>query len=201
MGYQAVVSGPERPALISLRTNTAGLPAVERALGLTAPRPAGLTWNKTAVPHPFTGWPRTRPRQRSPLASESASVTMFGLGPDEWLIRTKLDEEEYWFAKLVEATAATFSAVVLVSDAWRVFTIAGPETLEVLAQSTGADVHPSACPTGRALRTAFAGTSALIHRIDDRPAFDVYVDAALARYAGRWIESATGAVVRTGSLA
>ena len=176
MGYQAVVSGPERPALISVRTDAAGLPAVERALGVTAPRPAGLV-------------------------SSRGSVTVFGLGPDEWLIRTGPHEEEDWFAKLVEATAATFSAVVLVSDAWRVFTIAGPETLEVLAQSTGVDVHPSVFPTGRALRTAFAGTSALIHRIDDRPAFDVYVDAALARYAGRWIESAIGAVVRTGSLA
>ena len=50
-------------------------------------------------------------------------------------------------------------------------------------------------------RAAFAGTSALIHRIDDRPAFDVYVDAALARYAGRWIGSAIGAVVHTGPLA
>ena len=176
MGYQAVVSGPERPTLISLRTNAEGLPAVERALGLTAPRPAGLV-------------------------SSRGSVTVFGLGPDEWLIRTGPHEEEDWFAKLVEATAATFSAVVLVSDAWRVFTIAGPETLEVLAQSTGVDVHPSVFPTGRALRAAFAGTSALIHRIDDRPAFDVYVDAALARYAGRWIGSAIGAVVRTGSLA
>ena len=80
-------------------------------------------------------------------------------------------------------------------------TIAGPDTLEVLAQSTGCG-RPSVRISDRPrLRAAFAGTSALIHRIDDRPAFDVYVDAALARYAGRWIESAIGAVVRTGSLA
>ena len=91
--------------------------------------------------------------------------------------------------------------MVLVSDARGVFTIAGPEALEVLARSTGVDVHPCSFPTGRALRAAFAGTSALIHGIDDRPAFDVYVDAALARYAGRWIASAMGAVVRTGPLA
>ena len=179
MGYQVEAGGPERPALISVRTGAEGLPAVERALGVTVPRPAGF-------------------------ASRTGSVTVFGLGPDEWLIRTGPDEEEDWLAKLAEATAATFSAVVLVSDAWRVFTIAGPESLDVLAQSTGVDVHPAAFPTGRALRAAFAGTSALIHRIDDRPAFDVYVDAALARYAGRWIGSAIGAesaVVRAGPLA
>ena len=162
------MSGPERPALISLRVGVEGLPAVERALGVTAPRPAGLV-------------------------SGNGSVTVFGLAPDEWLIRTGWDEEEGWMAKLEEGTAASLSAVVLVSDAWRVFTIAGSETLDVLVQSTGVDVHPSVFPTGRAVRAAFAGISALIHRLDDRPAFDVYVDAALARYAGRWVESAIGA--------
>ena len=162
------MSGPERPALISLRVGAEGLPAVERALGVTAPRPAGLV-------------------------SGNGSVTVFGLAPDEWLIRTGWDEEEGWMAKLEEATAGSLSAVVLVSDAWRVFTIAGSETLDVLVQSTGVDVHPSVFPTGRAVRAAFAGISALIHRLDDRPAFDVYVDAALARYAGRWVESAIGA--------
>lgn len=197
MGYRVEMSGPERPALISVRTGAEGVPAVERALGVTVPRPAAPAWSRAAASRPFTG----RPRHRPPLASRNGSVTVFGLGPDEWLIRVGAHEEEAWFAKLVEATAATFSAVVLVSDAHCVFTIAGPETLEVLAQSTGVDVHPCAFPTGCALRAAFAGTSALIHRIDDRPAFDVYVDAALARYAGRWIESAIGAVVRTGPLA
>ena len=175
MGYQVESSGPERPALISLRVGAEGLPAVERALGVTAPRPAGLV-------------------------SRNGSVTVFGLAPDEWLIRTGPAEEEDWLAKLEEAAASSFSAVVLVSDAYRVFTVAGPETLDVFAQATGVDVHPSVFPTGRAVRAAFAKISALIHRLDDRPAFDVYIDAALARYAGRWIESAIGAgpAIRSG---
>ena len=162
------MSGPERPALISLRVGAEGLPAVERVLGVSAPRPAGLV-------------------------TKNGSVTVFGLGPDEWLIRTGSDEEEDWLERLQEAAAGSFSAVVLVSDAYRVFTIAGPEILDVLAQLTGVDVHSSTYPTGRAVRAAFARGSALIHRLDDRPAFDIYVDAVLARYAGRWIESAIGA--------
>ena len=167
MGYQTEMSGPERPALISLRVGAEGLPAVERALGVTAPRPAGLV-------------------------AKNGSVTVFGLGPDEWLIRTGSDEEEDWLARLQEAAAGSFSAVVLVSDAYRVFTIAGPETLDVLAQATGVDVHPSAFPTGRAARAAFARIAAVIHRFDDGPAFDIYVDASVERYARGWIESAIG---------
>ena len=161
------MSGPVRPALISLRIGADGLPAVERVLGIAAPRP-------------------------SEPAAVNASVAVFALGPDEWLIRTGPDEEERWFAKLEEAAADSFSAVVLVSDAWRVFTVAGPGTLDVLAQATGVDLHPSAFPTGRVVRAAFARIAAVIHRLDDRPAFDIHVDASVARYAQRWTESAIG---------
>ena len=167
MGYRAEVSAPGRPALISLRIGAEGRPAVERALGAALPRPAGL-------------------------ASGDGSAMVFGLGPDEWLARVSPDEESGWLARLEEAAVGSFSAVVVVSDAWRVFTVTGPDTLEVLAQATGVDVHPDAFPTNRAVRAAFARISALIHRLDDRPAFDVYVDASLARYAGKWIESAIG---------
>ena len=167
MGYQVEVSGPERPALISLRVGAQGIPAVERAVGAALPRAAGL-------------------------APSVGSVTVFGLGPDEWLIRVAPDEEEGWLARLEEITAGTFSAVVLVSDAWRVFTITGPESPEVLAQATGVDLHSTVFTTGRAVRAAFARITALIHRLDARPSFNVYVDTSLARYAARWMDSAVG---------
>ena len=165
MGYRVDIRGPGRPALISLRVGAARMPAMERALGVGLPGPAG----------PVSG---------------NGTVTVFGLGPDEWLVRVSPDDEEAWLAALEEAAAGSFSAVVLVSDAWRVFTLAGSESLDVLAQATGVDVHPSVFPAGRAVRAAFARITALIHRFDDRPSFDVYVDASLARYAARWLGSA-----------
>ena len=167
MGYRVEVGGPVRPVLISLRIGSEGLPAVERSLGVALPGPAGL-------------------------ASGNRAATVFGPGPDEWLVRVPPDEEEYWLERLEEAAAGSFSAVVLVSDAWRVFTVAGPDALDVLAQATGVDLHPAAFPTGRVVRSGFARITALIHRLDDRPAFDVYVDASHARYAERWLESAIG---------
>lgn len=167
MGYRVDIGGPERPALISLRVGAERRQVVERAFGAALPHPSGL-------------------------ASRVGTVTVFGLGPDEWLVRVAPDEEEGWLARLEEITAGTFSAVVLVSDAWRVFTITGPESPEVLAQATGVDLHSTVFPTGRAVRAAFARITALIHRLDARPSFDVYVDASLARYAARWLESAIG---------
>ena len=167
MGYRVEVAGPVRPALVSLRIGAEAAPAVEAALGAALPRPAGP-------------------------ASGNGTVTVLGLGPDEWLVRVPPDEEEHWLERLEAAAAGSFAAAVLVSDAWSVFTVTGPDTLDVLAQSTGVDVHPSAFPTGHAVRAGFAGTSALIHRLDDRPSFDVYVDASLSLYTGRWLESAIG---------
>ena len=167
MGYRVEVAGPVRPALVSLRVGAEGLPAVESALGAALPRPAAL-------------------------ATGNGTVTVFGLGPDEWLVRVPPDGEEHWLARLEAAAAGSFAAAVLVSDAWSVFTVTGPDTLDVLAQSTGVDVHPSAFPDGRAVRAGFARISALIHRLDDRPSFDVYVDASLSLYTGRWLESAIG---------
>ena len=168
MGYRVEIGGPGRPALISLRIDEGGVPAVERALGVSLPRAA------------------------AGLVTASGAVTAFGLGVDEWLIRVEPEEEGAWLGTLEEAVAGSFGAVVIVSDAYRVFTIAGPDSLDVLAQATGIDVHPSAFPTGRAARAGFAAIAALIHRLDDRPAFDIYVDSSLVRYAGRWIEAATG---------
>ena len=168
MGYQVTINGPDCPALISLRAAAEGLPALELALGTTMPRTAA---------DPVSG---------------NGSLAVFGLGPDEWWVRIGTDEEGAWLARLETAAAGVSGAAVLVSDAYRVFTISGPGTLDVLAQATGVDIHPSVFPTGRAVRAAFARTVALIHRFDDRPAFEVFVDAALARYAGRWIEAAIG---------
>ena len=168
MGYRVEVTGPERPALISIRTEGDGLAAVELALGVTVPRTAAES------------------------VSGNDTLTVFRVGPDEWLVRTGLDEEGDRLAALQAALARSSGAAILVSDACRMFTIAGSETLDVLAQATGVDIHPSVFPTGRAVRAAFARTDALLHRIDDRPAFDIYVDATLARYAARWIEAAIG---------
>ena len=168
MGYDVEVSGPMQRALISVRAEGERLPAVELALGVTVP---------TTAAEPVSG---------------NDSLSVFRAGPDEWLVRTGMDEEGDRLATLHAALAGSSGAAVLVSDAYRVFTIAGSGTLDVLAQATGVDIHPSVFPTGHAVRAAFARTDALLHRVDDRPAFDIYVDATLARYAARWIEAAIG---------
>ncbi len=167
MSYRITLSGPERASLINLRARAAGRAAIESALGFGLPAPSGL-------------------------AAGDASVLVFGLGPDEWLLRTPLPEEDVWLTRLEEALSSTLASVVLVSDAYCVLSIAGPDCLGVLAQSTGVDLDPRAFPTGRATRAAFAKVSAILHRVDDQPSFDLYVDSSLSAYASKWLETASG---------
>ena len=171
MAYRISVSGPRSASLLDLRATAPGAAAFASALGLALPRPSGL-------------------------AATDGSIFVFGLGPDEWLVRTPAREEEQWLARLEAAASGAFASVVLVSDAYRVFSLRGPDTPDVLAQATGVDLHPSAFPTGRATRAAFARISAIFHRTGDRPSFDLYVDRALARYAERWIRAASGGLNR-----
>ncbi len=168
MPYQVTLSEPQLVALINLRARGAGRAAIESALGFALPAPSGL-------------------------AAGDASVLVFGLGPDEWLLRTPLPEEDRWLTRLEEALSSTHASAVLVSDAYRVLRIDGPECLDVLAQATGVDLDARAFPAGHTARAAFAKASALLHRVDDRSTFDLYVDSSHAAYVSSWLQAASGA--------
>ena len=167
VSYRITLSAPERPALINLRARGEGRDALGAALGLPLPAP-------------------------SAIASARDSILLLGLGPDEWLLRTLPRDEDEWLARLEETLSSFLASVVLVSDAYRVLQIAGPDCLDVLAQATGVDLDPRAFPTGRATRAAFAKVSAILHRVDDQPSFDLYVDSSLSAYVSKWLEAASG---------
>ena len=167
MSYRVTLGDPARSSLIDLRAGAEGRSALESELGFELPAPSGL-------------------------AAGDGSVVVFGLGPDEWLLRTPLPEEDEWLARLEAALSPCFASAVLVSDAYRTLHVTGPDTLDVLAQTTGVDLDPGTFPTGRATRAGFARTSAILHRTDDRPSFDIYVDTSLVAYASRWLEAASG---------
>ena len=167
MPYRVTLHDPTRASLINLRARAEGRAALESELGFALPAPSG----------PATG---------------TGGTLAFALGPDEWLLSTPAREEDERLHRLEAALAGHLASVVLVSDAYGVLRVAGPDTLDVLVQATGVDLDPETFPTGRVTRTAFAKTSAILHRVDDRPAFDIYVDSALADYAAKWLEASSG---------
>ena len=167
MSYRVTLSAPECASLINLRARGEGRVALAAVLGLELPAPSGI-------------------------AAARDSILVFGLGPDEWLLRTALQDEDEWLARLEGALSTCLASAVLVSDAYRVFRVVGPDVLDVLAQATGVDLYPGAFPTGRATRAALAKVSAILHRVDERPAFDLYVDSVVAAYVAQWLSAASG---------
>ena len=167
MPYRVTLHGPERASLINLRARAEARAAIESELGFALPAPSG----------PATG---------------NGGTLAFALGPDEWLFRTPLPDEDEWLRRLEAALAGHLASAVLVSDAYGVLRTTGPDTLDVLVQATGVDLDPETFPTGYATRAAFAKVSAILHRLDDRPAFDIYVDSSLADYAAKWLEASSG---------
>ena len=167
MPYRVTLHGPERASLINLRARAEARAAIESELGFALPAPSG------------------------PAAGNGGTLA-FALGPDEWLLRTPLPDEDEWLRRLEAALAGRPGSAVLVSDAYGVLQVAGPDSVEVLAQATGVDLDPETFPTGYATRAAFAKVSAILHRLDDRPSFALYVDSALADYASRWLEVSSG---------
>ena len=114
MPYRVTLHGPERAALINLRARAQARAAIESELGFALPAPSG----------PATG---------------SGGTLAFALGPDEWLLRTPLPDEDEWLRRLEAALAGRPASAVLVSDAYGVLRIEGPDSLPVLAQATGVD--------------------------------------------------------------
>ena len=166
MSYRVTLCAPERPSLINLRARGEGRSALEAALDLELPAPSGI-------------------------AAARDSILVFGLGPDEWLLRTPPRDEDEWLAHLEKALSSFPAGAVLVSDAYRVLQVVGPDTLDVLAQATGVDLDPGTFPTGRATRAGLAKVSAILHRVDEQPAFDLYVDSVVAAYVAQWLSVAS----------
>lgn len=109
------------------------------------------------------------------------------LGPDEWLLAsTTLDP-----AATVDALRAGLTgqhcAVTDVSGARRVFRIAGPRAVDVLAKGTTIDLHPRVFGPDRCAQTQVGKAAVLIVQIDATPAFDVYVARSFAPYLRLWL--------------
>jgi sarcosine oxidase subunit gamma len=126
----------------------------------------------------------------SNTAGGQGGAAALWLGPDEWLIVTPPRREAAAGAALAAALAELHASLVDVSDQRTVITLAGALARRVLEKGTSLDLEPPAFGPGRCAQTRLARAQVIVHQRDDRPAFDLYVDATLADYLWRWIESA-----------
>jgi sarcosine oxidase subunit gamma len=113
-------------------------------------------------------------------------------GPDaaraDGRVALRIAPRRWWLVEAPEAGAEPDLAAALagraaltdLSHARSVLRLGGPADRSVLAKLCRIDLHPSALPPGRVAQTALGQVPALIHALDDEPAFDLYLPRSLA---------------------
>ncbi len=167
MSYDAEVTRPPAPALVTVHLHPRAREAVENAMGLSLP-------------------------SSSRVANGPGNSIAFRIGPQEWLLHASPEEEDTLVDRLESAVDGEFASVVVVTDAHARFRVSGPDAREVLCQAVAIDLDPRGFEPGRACRCAFGKTSALVHCVSDEPAYDIYVESTLTEYARCLLDVATG---------
>jgi sarcosine oxidase subunit gamma len=117
-------------------------------------------------------------------------LTILWLGPDEWLIQTPPGREASIIARLREALANIHAAVTDVSGNRARVRLAGPNARDVLAKGCSLDLHPRRFGPGQCAQTLIVRAGAILHQIDDRPTYDLYVSRSFAEYLWMWLTDA-----------
>lgn len=130
----------------------AALPAIEAAIGLLMPEPGASAAN--------------------------AELTALWCGASRWLAVGPRAAHAGLAARL--AASAPHVAVVDLSHARTVLRIEGPRSRDVLAKLCALDLHPRAFAGGRCAVSGVAGLTTLIHKLDEAPIFDLFVQRSFA---------------------
>ena len=109
-------------------------------------------------------------------------ITIFWLGPDEWLIYCPLAEVEALLKRLRQELEGQHVALTDVSDYYVVLRLTGSPVREVLSKGTPFDLHPSVFKPGDCAQTRFGHASILLHCVDSESTIDVQVRWSFAEY-------------------
>lgn len=142
---------------------------------------AGESGFRDAVAEVLGAAPPTEPN----TTARGRGVTLFWLGPDEWLAAGEPGAALPGEA-LVERLEGVHAAVTEVGDGHAWLALTGPQARGLLARGCPLDLHPEALPAGRCAQTRLAQASVLLHAV----AVDqlhVGVRRSMAGYLWRWL--------------
>lgn len=93
-----------------------------------------------------------------------ARVTVFWLGPDEWLIHLPLNDTESQLQQLRQHLAPFHHAATEVTDYYTALELRGKHAAEVLARGCPLDLHPRVFPPGACAQSRFGNASVLLYQ-------------------------------------
>ena len=117
-------------------------------------------------------------------------ITMYWLGPDEWLIVTPGERRAAIEAELRKVLTGLRVAVTDVSGGQTVLQLHGAHVRDVLAKGCPIDLHPRAFSIGQCAQSHFAKAPILIGQIENQPYFELIFRRSFADYLWTWLEGA-----------
>jgi sarcosine oxidase subunit gamma len=115
-----------------------------------------------------------------PLAARVGAALALQITPRRWWLVSSDTGDRRRSAELAGVVAGR-AALAEVGHGRTVVRLGGPDSRNVLAKLCRIDLHPMALPARHVAQTALGQVAALIHALDDVPAFDLYLPRSLAR--------------------
>jgi sarcosine oxidase subunit gamma len=121
---------------------------------------------------------RGEPQHGFPVEPNTSAGDVLWLGPDEWLVVGRREEDYPEAAAAVDVSAARVC-----------FELTGKDVEDVLTQGCSLDLHPSVFAPGCCAQTLLAKAQVILHRTE-REAFRIFVRPSFAPYLRAWLEDA-----------
>jgi heterotetrameric sarcosine oxidase gamma subunit len=121
-------------------------------------------------------------------ASGIRAGTALWQAPGAWMVVAEGLDEGALYQDLREQLQ-DLAAVIDQSHGRAVLRLAGARARDVLAKDCRLDLHPRAFQPGMCAQTAIAQIGVLLHQLDERPAYDLYVPAGYAMAFVEWLTS------------
>ena len=125
-------------------------------------------------------------------ASPIAGGTALWLAPGAWLLVGDEQADDALYQSL-RARLQEIAAVVDQSHGLAVLRLAGRCAREVLAKGCRLDLHPREFRPGMCAQTAIEQIGVLLHQLDERPTYDLFVSAGYAVDFLEWLTASAAA--------
>jgi sarcosine oxidase subunit gamma len=122
--------------------------------------------------------------------SESSTLTVLWLGPNEWLIVTLPSMVGEIARTLRDALRDFFFVVTDVTDGQVILRISGIHAIDVLRKGCVLDLHPRIFKPGCCAQTLINKVGVLIRAVDYSPSFDLMVRRSFSEYLAHWLKDA-----------
>lgn len=120
-------------------------------------------------------------------AADTPAGAALWLAPGSWLVVQ--DAAEASLERTLRERLAHVAAVVDQSHGRAGLRLAGPRAREVLGKGCRLDLHPRAFAPGMCAQTIIAQIGVLLHQVDERPTYDLYVASSYALDFLEWLSA------------